>query len=31
MGASHFPYMFLDPHNLTTAGERMLKGHFDGF
>ena len=31
MGASHFSCLFLDPYGYGCTGERMLKGHFDGF
>jgi len=31
MGGSHFSCMYLEPYRYGCTGERMLKGHFDGF
>jgi hypothetical protein len=31
MGGSSFSCLFCDPYGYGSTGERMLKGHFDGF
>ena len=31
MGGSHFSCLCCDPYGYGCTGERMLKGHFDGF